>query len=128
MGDTVSINDIRATPVGTQLEMFSTNGPSRELADATHELNEIDRRRLDIDATLQERGQRYGSFDEHARITQELKYIMFGTPNWPRLSVDKKEALDMIAHKIGRILNGDPNYKDSWTDIVGYARLVEKAL
>ena len=30
----------------------------------------------------------------------------------------------MIAHKIGRILNGDPNYLDSWIDIVGYAQLI----
>lgn len=29
----------------------------------------------------------------------------------------------MIAHKIGRILNGDPNYRDSWDDIAGYAKL-----
>ena len=28
-------------------------------------------------------------------------------------------------HKIGRILNGDPDYQDSWTDIIGYTRLVE---
>jgi len=34
----------------------------------------------------------------------------------------------MIAHKIGRILNGDPDYQDSWHDIIGYARLVERQL
>ena len=34
----------------------------------------------------------------------------------------------MILHKISRIVNGDPNYKDSWTDIIGYAKLVEKTL
>lgn len=32
----------------------------------------------------------------------------------------------MIQHKIGRILNGDPAYADSWHDIAGYATLVEK--
>jgi hypothetical protein len=41
---------------------------------------------------------------------------------------DQREALDMIAHKIGRILNGDPNYADSWHDLEGYARLVEQRL
>lgn len=35
-----------------------------------------------------------------------------------------KEALDMIVHKIGRILNGNPNYIDSFRDIAGYAELV----
>ena len=34
----------------------------------------------------------------------------------------------MVAHKIGRILNGDPNYIDSWHDIIGYTRLVEQRL
>jgi hypothetical protein len=34
----------------------------------------------------------------------------------------------MIAHKIGRILNGDPDYIDSWDDIAGYAKLVADRL
>lgn len=41
---------------------------------------------------------------------------------------DKKEALEMIMSKMARIINGDPNYKDSWTDIIGYAKLIEKDL
>ena len=81
-----------------------------------------------IDAVLEERGSRYGEFLNHAKITQNIKRAMLNSPNWPTLSDDKKEALEMIAHKIGRILNGDPDYADSWTDIVGYAKLVEKTL
>ena len=34
----------------------------------------------------------------------------------------------MIMHKISRILNGDPNYVESWRDISGYAELVVKEL
>lgn len=82
----------------------------------------------DIHQTLQERGSRYGEFPEHARITQNLKAAMVDSPNWRHLDADQKEALEMIQHKIGRILNGDPNYADSWHDIVGYAQLVEKRL
>lgn len=81
-----------------------------------------------IDQTLAERGRRYGEFDEHARITQNIKRAMIDSPNWAKLSDDKKEALDMVAHKIGRILNGDPEYHDSWHDLVGYAKLVADAL
>lgn len=81
-----------------------------------------------IDATLVERGSRYGDFVEHARITQNIKRAMQDSPNWNKLADDQKEALEMLAHKVGRILNGDPNYADSWTDIIGYARLVEKRL
>lgn len=83
----------------------------------------------DIDKTLAERGERYGSFDGHAQITQDLKHIMHGTFNWNhRLTNSQREALDMIVHKIGRILNGDPHYIDSWHDITGYGKLVEDEL
>ena len=49
-------------------------------------------------------------------------------PGWRKLADDQREALEMTAHKIGRILNGDPNYIDSWHDISGYVRLVEQRL
>lgn len=85
---------------------------------------------------LKARGALYGDFTDHARITQQLKSIMQQTRSWQDgvclgapaglggLSPLHKEALEMIVHKIGRILNGDPNYADSWDDIAGYARLV----
>lgn len=78
----------------------------------------------DIHKILAERGNRYGVFAQHARITQDMKGIMHACPQWFGMAPDQKEALDMIAHKIGRILNGDPNYLDSWVDIVGYTQLV----
>lgn len=81
-----------------------------------------------IDTTLNERGTRYGAFTGHADITQGLKAVMQKSPKWGELANDQKEALEMTAHKIGRILNGDPNYIDSWHDIIGYTRLVEQRL
>lgn len=82
----------------------------------------------DIAQTLAERGSRYGKFTSHADITMKLKRQMQATPGWGRLDDDQCEALHMIAHKIGRILNGDPNYADSWVDIAGYAKLVADRL
>lgn len=41
---------------------------------------------------------------------------------------DQKEALEMIASKIARILNGNTNNEDSWRDIAGYATLVADRL
>ena len=82
----------------------------------------------DIDATLAERGSRYGKFTDHATITQALKAVMFGYRDDLELAADQREALEMIAHKIGRIINGDPNYADSWVDIAGYAKLVADRL
>ena len=81
-----------------------------------------------IDETLNERGCRYGEFEDHAKIAQTLKQYMHNTQNWFDLAYDQKEALDMIQHKIARILNGDPDYADSWHDIAGYASLIDKRL
>jgi hypothetical protein len=80
------------------------------------------------EATLIERGSRYGSFVGHAKITQDIKRTMAKYDGWNKLSDTQKEALEMIAHKIGRILNGDPNYADSWHDVAGYSSLVDKEL
>lgn len=74
--------------------------------------------------TLIERGNRYGEFDEHARITQLIKSCYADTPNWSTMKSSQRESLEMIAHKIGRILNGDPDYDDSWVDICGYSQLI----
>ena len=77
-------------------------------------------------ATLDSRRKTYGDFTTHADITQALKDVMQATPNWQNLRPIHKEALEMIQHKIGRILNGDPDYADSWHDIAGYSALVEE--
>jgi hypothetical protein len=53
---------------------------------------------------------------------------MHTAPNWESLPIDMKQALDVIADKIARILVGDPNYLDNWHDIQGYAKLVEDRL
>ena len=82
----------------------------------------------ELDGVLSERGKRYGDFAGHACITQGIKEILWASDGWGKLSRDKKEALEMIAHKIGRILNGDPEYKDSWVDIAGYSQLIANVL
>jgi hypothetical protein len=83
-----------------------------------------------ITEILQERGQRYGVFTGHAHITQDLKTIIAVhlQSRTKRLAPDQQEALDMICHKIGRVINGDADYADSWVDIAGYAKLVADRL
>lgn len=85
---------------------------------------------MNITDTLTERGKRYGVFTGHADVTQDLKSIIKGHLNarYKVLANDQQEALDMICHKIGRIVNGDADYDDSWIDIAGYAQLVADRL
>lgn len=85
---------------------------------------------MDVTEVLDQRGSRYGRFDAHAEVTQTLKAIFRARmgEKWDNLADDQKESLEMIAHKLGRIINGDPNYADSWVDIAGYAKLVADRL
>jgi len=78
----------------------------------------------ELNEVLAERGSRYGSFGGHADVTQAIKRVMQRHQGWGNLTASQKEALEMIAHKIGRIINGDPDYVDSWLDVAGYAQLV----
>jgi hypothetical protein len=80
------------------------------------------------DQLITERGSRYGKFKDGADIMQSLKDTMRDVDGWNNLTASQKEALDMIQHKIGRILNGDPTYDDSWKDIAGYATLIVNEL
>ena len=81
-----------------------------------------------VNEMLAGREARYGSFEGHAEISQALKLTMQDRAKWPMLDDDQREALEMIAHKIARILNGDPNYHDSWHDMIGYTKLVADEL
>lgn len=84
----------------------------------------------DVTSTLQERGSRYGTFVGHAKVTQRLKKVVTEAldARGTALADDQQEAIDMILHKLGRIINGDPDYDDSWRDIAGYSMLVCKRL
>lgn len=82
----------------------------------------------DIAKTISARGVRYGKFIECARIARSIKRAFVDSPNWSELGDDQAEALEMIALKIARVLNGDPSDADSWHDICGYAKLVADRL
>jgi len=82
-----------------------------------------------IDKTLEDRANYYGeSFEKQAFIAQSIKNLMHNAPQWGAMGKDKREAMDMIATKLSRLLYGNPNHLDSWHDIIGYARLIEKTL
>ena len=77
-------------------------------------------------ALLNVRGSTHGDFAENGKIMQALKEIMRCHQKWDRLEPYKREALEMIQHKIGRILCGDDSFYDHWRDIAGYAKLCEE--
>lgn len=84
----------------------------------------------DTKDVLKERGSIYGNYLEQCKISQDLEIIMQKVVNSRNLLMasDQHDALSMIAVKISRILNGDPDYADNWRDIAGYATLVADRL
>ena len=78
-----------------------------------------------IEDTLIERQQTHGDYTETARLAQELKETLRAGFAYGDLSSSHREALDLIATKLARILSGNPREPDHWRDIAGYARLAE---
>jgi hypothetical protein len=63
----------------------------------------------------------HGKFYDNALISQGIKLVMRSHFGWNKLNSEQREALEYIAGKISRIIAGDPNFKDHWDDIIGYA-------
>lgn len=77
---------------------------------------------------LSSRAKTHGDYATHASCTQGIKRVIAQHTDTSRLTPSEHEALDMIAHKIGRIAAGDPHFEDHWRDIAGYATLVADRL
>ena len=81
---------------------------------------------MSIEETLKDRGLVYGNYETLATTAQQLKDVIRMGANYDSLSMPMKESVDMICHKIARIVNGGhPQELDHWHDIAGYAKLVE---
>ena len=85
---------------------------------------------VNIETLLTVRGTRYGKFKDTAQVAQELKRVLTRHAHAINASFSDSqwEALEMICHKTARIVNGDPDYADSWLDIAGYAQLIADEL
>ena len=103
--------------------MYSCPDLDQELPDE-HERAGLKRLQgMDDEDILAVREKTYGDFTDVAELSQKLKSLLRTYETNQYLSARQREALDMIASKIARIICGDPNYRDSWDDIIGYARL-----
>lgn len=83
-----------------------------------------------VDIILDQRATQYGKFIEGAEVMQTLKQVVRSSlqKRGTALAFDQLEAIDMIIHKLGRVINGNPDNVDSWRDIAGYATLVADRL
>lgn len=83
-----------------------------------------------VDEVLDQRAVDYGAFKDGAALMQGIKRLMaeHAQKHGKTFADDQWEALEMIVHKIGRIVNGNADKVDHWTDIAGYAKLVADRL
>lgn len=93
-------------------------------ADANHAQQQT------IEATLAERQSTYGNFEDVAFVTENIMSILaqVRVNGLNELPHTHRMALYMIASKMARIVNGDFNHLDSWHDIGGYSKLIEKLI
>ena len=84
----------------------------------------------DIDETLDERAKDYGKFKDSAALMQGIKRLLadHALRHNKTFADDQWEALEMIVHKMARIVNGNSDKVDSWVDIAGYATLIADRL
>lgn len=80
------------------------------------------------DPLLNERGKTHGNAKEQFALAQLLKVTISREPNFATMEPYQREALEMIVVKISRILHGDPDHRDAWDDIAGYAKIVSETL
>ena len=73
---------------------------------------------------LAERGKTHGDFGDNAEISEGIMALLARGPSYEHLTSVQVHALRMIALKMARVCSGDPDEKDVWVDIAGYATLV----
>lgn len=80
----------------------------------------------DVHEILDERQNQYGSFENVALYTEVVNKVL--SNNTENRTDAMNMAIYMIASKLARIASGNPNHKDSWVDIAGYAQLIVNIL
>ena len=78
--------------------------------------------------TLNERETTHGDYATTARVAQALKTIIDDHLEMSHFTPAQKESIDLICTKIARLVSGNPNTKDTWDDIAGYANLISEKL
>ena len=126
----------RVTVSRAQLEIAKKLGVSPEefvkagLKSGVLEYDKPEAEGTDVDEVLDQRAVDYGKFKDGAELMQALKRTLaaHAQRHGKTFADDQWEALEMIVHKIGRIVNGNPDKVDHWTDIAGYATLIADRL
>jgi hypothetical protein len=124
-----SANSIKATAQKTKPARLLPEIPPEPKTSWQKIVKEVEET-ANVDKTLDARAEMYGKFKDGASLMQAIKRTMaaHASKHDKTFADDQWEALEMIVHKIGRIVNGDPDVVDHWVDIAGYATLISDRL
>ncbi|WP_104761450.1 DUF6378 domain-containing protein [Helicobacter cetorum] len=81
-----------------------------------------------IKSVLDERAKQYGSYKSMAELDTKFKEVLRSHRNFKDLPDEIKLSLEMILHKVSRVVNGDFNHRDNFIDIKGYSELALRSL
>jgi hypothetical protein len=79
-----------------------------------------------MEDTLKVRKETHGSYSSNASVTMGIMEVLASGSGIKELTNNQMYGLLMIAHKMSRIVSGNPNEPDHWEDICGYAKLAGK--
>jgi len=72
---------------------------------------------------LEQREKTHGAFIDVSTLAQRFKNDLRMGRTYDQLDPRQAEALDLLATKMARIVNGDASHKDHWDDLEGYSKL-----
>lgn len=81
---------------------------------------------MNLQQIIDQRAKTHGKFEDNAVVATEVMASLAGGANFQSLTTQQFFALQNIAGKMARIVNGDANEPDHWTDIAGYATLAKE--
>jgi hypothetical protein len=70
----------------------------------------------------------FDPFEDMAQLSQAIKFAFRRGKNWEVLPPESKEALELIATDLARILVGNLGEPKHWDDIAALARIRNKTL
>lgn len=80
------------------------------------------------DRLLLARETTHGPYLQVAEYSQHLKTVFRSHVGYGNLTAVQRESIDLMCTKFARALCGNPDHKDHWDDLAGYAKLVAETL
>lgn len=77
----------------------------------------------EVDEILKERHAIAGDYGVNAGVAMTLWHTFNSGPTSKDMTKVQAHAAFMVCCKLARIAAGDPDFKDHWLDIAGYAKL-----